>query len=83
MNRFIYSVRDELSGFLPPALYDNEELAKRDFKYMCVNNEQIKMSPSDYTLYFLGEFDTDLGTLTQLELPRHVIRASSILKGDE
>lgn len=61
----IFSVYDsKAQAFLPPFFLPNEEMAKRTFAD-CVNSpsHQFGINPADYTLFALGEFDDNAGTM--------------------
>lgn len=60
----MYGIKDRLTGFTSPIPLSNDEVALRWFKELTQTDTSIKVSPDDFTLYFLGEFDTEKGTLT-------------------
>ncbi|AXL15300.1 nonstructural protein [Microviridae sp.] len=66
----IYTVYDtKAEAFLPPFFMHKEGMALRIFQE-CLENEehQFGKHPEDYTLFYAGEFDDNLGTITQEKL---------------
>lgn len=72
----IYSVFDELTGFLGPIKDTNDEVAKRNFSYMVNNSKEYQVNAKDFALYRLGDFDPASGMLHPLPVPSLLIRAS-------
>lgn len=74
----IYSIQDALTGFNAPTLQANDAAAMRSFA------EVFKevYSPSDYSLWKIGQFDTNTGELVP-EVPVIVCRATDFSKGDK
>lgn len=75
----LYAIKDELVGFGSIMLEQNEMSARRDFAYAC-NKEGtlLKENKKDYTLYYLGEFDIEKGTINSVA-PEVVLNGSSIV----
>lgn len=86
MKCFIYSIRDVYTGFLNPTFEVSDAVARRNFEHaVAAAPESLFTShPDDYSLYRIGEFDTDTGLLYPLSVPELVIDARSILnmRGD-
>lgn len=60
----IYSMRDVKTGFLPCNVDVNDESAIRNFEFAFKHNDSLFATfPSDYSLYKLGEYDTDSGEI--------------------
>lgn len=59
----MYSIKDELNGFAPPIPINNDEVAKRYFREQLANNPTFKLSPKDFSIWKVGEFATQEGTL--------------------
>lgn len=81
----LYSYRDKLVGFGPIMVESNEQTAVRGFSY-AVNNATGVMgfSPSDYDLYFLGDYDTDTGLITPAPVSQMVCNGLAVFNdGDE
>ena len=73
----LYSVNDALNGFGPISLQNNDAAAYRSFA------EVFKdvYSPSDYSLFKLGSFDTETGEIIP-DVPTIVCRATDFVKGE-
>lgn len=68
----IYSIFDQKAdAFITPFFLPNDELAKRSF-YQCIqdNKHQFALSPEDFTLFHLGEFDCTKGTIIPLSVAK-------------
>ena len=76
MRYFIYTIKDELNGFLNVTLDQNDETAERNFTYAIKNDPQMKMFKKDYSLYCIGVYDTDAGIVETCE--RKLLDANSI-----
>lgn len=59
----LYAIKDELNGFAPPIPFNNDEIAKRYFKEMCQENITIRISPKDFSIWKVGEYETTNGKL--------------------
>ena len=62
----MYALKDELNGFTTPIPFMNEELAKRYLKDQYMTNPTVKNTPEDFSLWKVGEFDTETGEYKQL-----------------
>ena len=74
----VYSMHDRLNGYFNIFMDKSDEIAKRGF--LATFKEADKGSlfyscPEDYSLYRLGEFDTDSGVITALSTPDFLVRA--------
>lgn len=77
----IYAVRDELLGFGAPVIRDNDAVAVRAFDNdVNFDNSPYAKHPNDYSLFHIGEFDTDSGDITA-STPRFVATASDFIGG--
>lgn len=56
-----YSIKDRLNGFIPLQGLPNEPTAKRWFKEMMTTSTVMIQNPDDFTLWYMGTFDTDTG----------------------
>lgn len=65
MTMTLYALKDELNGFTSPIPFMNEELAKRYLKDQVMTNPTVKNTPEDFSIWKLGEFDTETGAWTQ------------------
>lgn len=74
----LYAVKDELTQtFLKPAHFDTEEEAKRMFKSQINNIELWKDNSSDFSLYKVGTWDNETGTL--IPIIEKIINGRSVL----
>ena len=60
----MYSIKDRLQKFIPPVPMSSEEVAQRWFKEMMHENITMRMQPEDFSLWKLGEWDSDTGEWT-------------------
>lgn len=72
----MYALKDELNGFTTPIPFMNEELAKRYLKDQYMSNPTVKNTPEDFSLWYLGVYDTETGKMTTPD-PKMVERSSS------
>lgn len=64
----VYSIRDLKTGYLSITLEQNDASAIRNFEHACSRSDSLLYSHgSDYSLYKLGTFDTDTGTVVPCE----------------
>lgn len=75
----LYSVRDRLTGFCPLFSADNNDVAIRVF-VMSFKNQQLSVPLEDLDLYFIGEFDTELGLLDTTSSPVFIARGASLME---
>lgn len=76
----IYSIRDVKTGFMTPTLDQNDDSAARNFYHAVATSDGILYTyASDFTLYCLGEFDSETGKITVLDVPDHVADGSQAL----
>lgn len=82
----VYAVRDVKMGFAQPLLDNNDETAIRNFSSQCKSaqmNPTLFYAPEDFSLYKIGEYDTDTAKLSAITPPTLLIEAVNIKKGDE
>lgn len=72
----MYALKDELNGFTAPIPFMNEELAKRYLKDQYMSNPTVKNTPEDFSLWKLGDFDTELGRMIPEE-PKLIERSKN------
>lgn len=75
----LYSVYDQLSGFMGPVVDLNDDVAIRNFSYMICNSKEYTVNAKDYSLYCVGTFDDTTGELVSHVPPHFLVRASSVL----
>lgn len=61
MKLAMYAIKDELNGFTTPIPFMSEELVKRYMKDQYEGNPTIKNNPEDFSIWHLGEYDTETG----------------------
>lgn len=64
MTYSMYAIKDELNGYTSPIPFISKELAKRYFKDQYMNNPTLHNNPKDFSLWYMGEFDTTNGKYT-------------------
>ena len=60
----LYAIKDELNGFTAPIPINNDESAKRYFKEMKTHNATIAIQTGDFSIWYIGEFETENGEIT-------------------
>lgn len=74
----IYSIRDVHTGFMSPAIDQNDASAVRNFRHAAMQSQSLMHSHTkDYDLFCVGEFDTDTGVINSC-IPRLVVAGSSL-----
>lgn len=65
----VYAIHDDLSGFMTPVVDQNDAIAMRNFRMACDVSKTSVMSwrPSDFSLYRLGTFNSETGSLVPLD----------------
>lgn len=75
----IYAIRDIYTGFMSPTCDANDSAAVRNFQHAVMQPHSLMHShPQDYSLYKVGEFETDTGEVTPC-LPVHLFEAKEIV----
>lgn len=73
----MYSIKDELNGFTTPIPMSSEEVAKRYFKDQIIGNPTLTNSKEDFSLYYMGGFDTEVGIFAQGDKePKFICKAT-------
>ena len=80
---YMYAVQDIVAGrFFPPFTMENDQMAVRAFSQM-VNDDsrqnQIAMTPGDFRLFKLGDFDPADGQI-DAHAPMHIINAVELIQ---
>lgn len=74
-----YSIRDVHSGFSTPTFEYNDAIAIRQFQNAVQTTTGVlKSHKSDFSLYYVGEFDTDTSKLSSLPVPQILLQASDV-----
>lgn len=80
MTYTVYAMRDVKTGFLTPTIEVNDEAAKRNFIHSLWNSEGILHSfAADFSLYKIGSFDSDAGSITSEPVPVHLLSGTDAL----
>lgn len=70
----VYSIRDVKTGFMTPTLESTDAAAARHFTHAVVNSPDILSSfAQDFSLYKIGEFESDTAALTPVQPPLLII----------
>lgn len=79
----IYAVKDELTAtFLQPVFVEKEDEILRIFTYQINNTPIWKDNASDFSLYYLGNFDSDSGTIIA-DIPKKIISGHSVRRKEQ
>lgn len=77
----LYSIRDVKTGFMTPVMEANQETAVRNFTHTVVNSDGILASYcQDFSLYHIGDFDSDSAVVTPVLPPEYVISGSDAMR---
>lgn len=68
-----YSIKDELNGYTVPIPMVNDDVAKRYFHDQLKENVCMKNQPADFSLWYLGQFDTATGAMTSNEETKRLL----------
>lgn len=79
----VYCIRDIHTGFMSPQCDMNDESAKRNFA-MAVNSNPgvLGFRPADFDLYYVGQFDTEKGSLMPVNPVEFIVNGASVY-GDQ
>lgn len=81
----LYAMRDVKAGFLTPTLESTDEIAIRNFQMAFKSARQDSLLfgfPEDYSLYRIGDYDTDSGSILPCAPPQFLCNAPVGEKGD-
>jgi len=78
----IYSIRDSKAEIYHPPFYQQTHgEAERSFSKLDNDSKSmISDHPTDYDLYYLGEYDDQKGKIKSLDTPQHIIKAVELKK---
>lgn len=65
----LFTIRDRMTEFGFPIPVENEQSAKRYFRSKIANEPMLKDNPEDFSLWYIGTFDTEKGTINKVEEP--------------
>jgi hypothetical protein len=78
MKMNIYAIRDVHTGFMSPAIDQNDACSVRNFRHASMNHDSLMYSHTkDYDLFCIGEYETETGVITPC-IPRLVVAGSSL-----
>lgn len=77
----IYTVRDNVNGFIQPTFDMYEANQVRQFSYAVNQPGMMKFKPEDFSLFKIGEYDSDSGEIVPCE-PKLIVHATDVLRGD-
>lgn len=76
----VYSMRDELTGYIQPTFELSDNVAVRNFSFALNKKDSILYAnPKHFDLYCIGEFDTDTGQLKSFE-PELIVTGLSVIE---
>ncbi len=75
----IYCIFDEAAGvFTAPTIDISDESAMRNFQKMCADaGSMMNFKPTDFSLFAVGFFDVESGSIEPLSPPSRLILGSS------
>lgn len=80
MKMNIYAIRDVHTGFMSPAIDQNDACSVRNFRHACQQHNSLMYSHTmDYDLYCIGEFESDTGVIIPCQ-PRIVVSGASLME---
>lgn len=78
----IYGLKDNLANvFMQPQLFQNENVALRNFSEIINGTGIFKNNPADFELWRLGEFDDQNGVI--IPNPEKMATGLSVVKGEK
>lgn len=82
----LYSMRDDLTGFLVPTADSNDSTAMRNFMFAIQKPDSVmNAKPQDFSLYKVGVFDSEIGIIEEDragDYPILLCRGDSFVKRD-
>ncbi len=76
----IFAMKDRKVGFMTPMVDQNVPSAVRNFKFAVGRQDSImKVQPDDFSLYQIGEYETDTGVIKPMD-PQFIVDAISIME---
>lgn len=76
MKQGLYAIHDDAAAiFLPPDLATFDEVAIRNFDFAMQKNEMMNFRPADFSLWYVGTFDTETGVMEKCD-PRKIKQGS-------
>lgn len=80
MNQKMYSIRDSKAEvFNQPFFCHTHGEAERNFTQLAKDEKSfISQYPTDYDLYYIGDYDTVSGKIKALDTPQHIQKAATL-----
>lgn len=75
----IYAMKDNVTGFAQPSFFAYEAQATRDFAYGVNQPGLVNFRPEDYSLWYVGTFDSDTGVVESVD-PKLLVHATEVVK---
>lgn len=72
----LFSMKDNLNGFMNCFPEQNSDMAKRGFLHGLANAQPDSLfysNPQDYSLFRVGDFDTDSGQIIAYPTPEFIV----------
>lgn len=77
----VYAIKDAKTSFMPCNVDYNDASAIRNFEHAVMAPDSLMRShPADYTLYRLGSYNTETGTLVPEADPQQIADAASVVR---
>lgn len=75
----LYSLFDSVANnFYSPSAFQSDALAKRSFGDL-MTSERYDRTKGDYALYYVGDFDTDNGSIVPCSAPVIICKGSDFI----
>lgn len=81
MTFYVYAMRDALTGYMQPTFEVNDAVAMRNFRSSVLNSRSgnlLNSDPQDFSLYKIGEFDSESAQLHAME-PMPILTGTSVM----
>lgn len=80
----IYSMFDSKTGFQPVTVSRNNDSAVREFAHAVKSTRSLMNTfAADFSLFKVGEFDTESGRLIGFDAPESLVNGASFVGGIE
>ena len=78
----MYAIFDAAAkAFGPPMVFHTNGLALREFETVCMSKDsQLNKSPEDFTVWEIGEYDTDNALIVSGVAPKALAQATDYVK---
>lgn len=81
----MYSIMDTKTGIYNPPFFNHSHgEAERNFKQLVNDGKStVHLHPTDFDLYYVGDYDDNSGKLMPKPAPEHIIKAVDLLSKQE